>query len=395
MDPREVRAHLGLADCAIARGEDKDGIVEELLAAAADSAECDRAPDAFSLFGKALATDPGRLEIHIDIAELEAATGRGDMASSRMENLARTYNAMGLNEDAEAVLEVAALFRGEPAVQEPAPPTPVAQYVAPVMTSTAPPLDQQVPSGGTQVAPAPTRPTEPTPAASSSDAATYVAPVMRLAVPGPAAVVDPQTREKARRNTIPVTPPPTRARSARTMTPPAPPTSKATVVPAAAEAAPAPTSPQDRRRKTTGEYSGARPIQPAATQTRRRKAAAAPAPEARRAAPGKARPRVAAPPRPQAARRAAAPAAAKPVRARTPAPPQERPAPSRAPSRDRKKLVLAKAPHPTNLGTRLRQQSNRVRLDPLRTPADSFEEQATRLWAPEGGTEALSAALGL
>ena len=60
---------------------------------------------------KALAVDPARLELHIDVAELEASAGRLDMAIGRLQNLARVYEAAGKDEEAVAVLEAAGRLR--------------------------------------------------------------------------------------------------------------------------------------------------------------------------------------------------------------------------------------------------------------------------------------------
>lgn len=117
IDPEEFRAHLGLADCATGDGRVDDAI--ELLSEGSQTyAEAGSMRPAFALITKALAIAPSRLDLHIDVAELEAADGRAEMAALRLENLARTYLAAGQEEEAELVLEAAAAFLAEP---EPAP----------------------------------------------------------------------------------------------------------------------------------------------------------------------------------------------------------------------------------------------------------------------------------
>ena len=107
IDPNEHRAYLGLADCAYARGA-VDEAVDDLVGAALDYAERNLHEGAFALLTKALAFAPQRLELHIDIAELEAATGRIELAKARLRNLAWAYRQAGGFEEAEAVLEVVA-----------------------------------------------------------------------------------------------------------------------------------------------------------------------------------------------------------------------------------------------------------------------------------------------
>lgn len=115
--PEEHRAHLGLADCACARGL-TDSAVDHLVAHARVYAERESMRGAFALMTKALAVAPGRLDLHIDIAELEALDGRAEMAALRLENLARTYVASGQEEEAELVLDAAMAFRSEPETEE-------------------------------------------------------------------------------------------------------------------------------------------------------------------------------------------------------------------------------------------------------------------------------------
>ncbi len=109
IDPHAHEAYLGLADCALGRGQTEEAI-EELVAAAQDFAERGALEAAFALMAKALHIDPMRLELHIDVAELEASAGRIDMAIQRLENLAHAYEAAGQYDEAMAVIEAAEAF---------------------------------------------------------------------------------------------------------------------------------------------------------------------------------------------------------------------------------------------------------------------------------------------
>jgi hypothetical protein len=109
IDPQAYEAHLGLADCAVGRGQLEEAI-EDLVGAAQDFAEREALQPAFALMTKALMLAPARLELHIDVAELEAAAGRIDMATSRLHNLARAYESEGEYDEAEAVRQAAAAF---------------------------------------------------------------------------------------------------------------------------------------------------------------------------------------------------------------------------------------------------------------------------------------------
>lgn len=124
IDPNEPRAYLGLADCACGRGS-IDEAVEELVGAAQDFAEREFHDAAFVLLGKALTLAPERLELHVDVAELEAATGRLELACTRLRNLAHAYHQAGQHDEGEAIGEVLASWESEAAAPEPAAPEPV------------------------------------------------------------------------------------------------------------------------------------------------------------------------------------------------------------------------------------------------------------------------------
>lgn len=166
IDPQEFRAHLGLADCAMGEGRVNDAV--ELLSEGSQRyAEAGSMRPAFALMTKALAIAPSRLDLHIDVAELEAADGRSEMAALRLENLARTYLAAGQEEEAELVLEAATAFLNPPA--PPAPAQPASRpFVDPHTGHTTPPPTPRVavtpppPPPASRVALAP-KPLQPTP----------------------------------------------------------------------------------------------------------------------------------------------------------------------------------------------------------------------------------------
>jgi hypothetical protein len=109
IDPSEPRAHIGLAECGIARGQ-WDVPLEELVATARAFAEQGNVGGAFALLGHALGRDPSRLELHIDIAELEAGLGQLGEATCRLSQLSQAYGRAGRHEEADAVLEVVAAW---------------------------------------------------------------------------------------------------------------------------------------------------------------------------------------------------------------------------------------------------------------------------------------------
>lgn len=168
IDPEEFRAHLGLADCAMGSGRVDDAV--ELLAEGSQQyASAGSMRPAFALMTKALAIAPSRLDLHIDVAELEAADGRAEMAALRLENLARTYLAAGQEEEAELVLEAATAFLAPPAAAEPAPAEPSSRpFVNPHTGHATPPPAPRV--AATPPPPPPTsrvtavpKPLQPTP----------------------------------------------------------------------------------------------------------------------------------------------------------------------------------------------------------------------------------------
>lgn len=118
IDSSVVPARLGLADALVARGQRglaADGLVE----AAETFNERDQHAQALILYGKALAIDPGRMQLHLDVALLERTMGRREDAIARVEGLADRYMGMGRTDEAAEILRFAASWEAEPAEHEP------------------------------------------------------------------------------------------------------------------------------------------------------------------------------------------------------------------------------------------------------------------------------------
>ena len=199
IDPHAHQAYLGLAECALGRGQPEEAI-EELVGAAQDFAERGALEAAFALMTKALIIDPTRLELHIDVAELEASAGRPDMAVERLHNLACAYEAAGQYDEAMAVVEVASAFASTEDEEEDRPEpgtttlvTPrealAEQIVAieveaavPVVVAQSHTMPQELPparTGDTFVGPAPTGPTAEPSIARTAARRNAAAPALR------------------------------------------------------------------------------------------------------------------------------------------------------------------------------------------------------------------------
>lgn len=106
IDPGDPVAHIGLADCAVAEGSVDDAI-EMLVEAAHRLAQRPSIEAAYELIDRAYNLDPTRLEIHIDIAEIQAKTGDLTGARYRLEQLAVAYSDAGAYDEARDVLAAA------------------------------------------------------------------------------------------------------------------------------------------------------------------------------------------------------------------------------------------------------------------------------------------------
>jgi len=256
IDSGEFRAHLGLADCAMGSGR-MDDAVELLADGSQQYAEVGEMRPAFALMTKALAIAPSRLELHIDVAELEAADGRAEMAALRLENLARTYLAAGQEEEAELVLEAAAAFRAPPAAAERSPVQPSSRpFVNPHTGHATPPPVPRVaatpppppPASRVTAVPKPLQPTptpihdmvRPSPLLAKGAAPPPARPVVARNAKRSSRGVAKTVAPKWRPSTVTVDPPP-RRKKARHATTPAEPTStlKRAIAPAPRPRAPA------------------------------------------------------------------------------------------------------------------------------------------------------------
>lgn len=106
--PDDPDAHVLLARLRTQRGEPKlgvDALVEAARALAPDAA--DAPGGVFAMLGVALELDPSRLELHVDLAELQAASGDIHGARARLVQLSMVFLDEGQPEDARAVLAVA------------------------------------------------------------------------------------------------------------------------------------------------------------------------------------------------------------------------------------------------------------------------------------------------
>ncbi|MEX1366316.1 MAG: hypothetical protein AB1Z98_24540 [Nannocystaceae bacterium] len=113
---------LGLAAAQACDGQ-LDAAVEGLREAAVVLADHHRQGDAMSLYARALMLDPNRLEIHLDVALLEKAMGRHDVAVSRIECVADRFISQGKADEAARLLRHLASWEDE------APPPPSTETV--------------------------------------------------------------------------------------------------------------------------------------------------------------------------------------------------------------------------------------------------------------------------
>jgi tetratricopeptide (TPR) repeat protein len=75
--------------------------------------------EAIEFFSRALSLDPERLEVHVDLAELEIARGRTKAALRRLEAVAEAYVDAGNADAAADVLEFAAALESGKGLPEP------------------------------------------------------------------------------------------------------------------------------------------------------------------------------------------------------------------------------------------------------------------------------------
>lgn len=132
--PKVVHAQLGLADALSAMGRRSEA-VDGLVGAAEAFTGRDEYDAAIDLLGRALALDPARMELHLDLAMVEEAMGRHDAAVTRLEGLADRYMDTGRFEDAAELLQLLSAWdEGNHAES----PVPVAAVPAAAPVATAP-----------------------------------------------------------------------------------------------------------------------------------------------------------------------------------------------------------------------------------------------------------------
>jgi hypothetical protein len=112
VDPRIAAAHFGLADAQSALGRRSEA-VEGLVGAAEAFSTRSEHEDAIRLLLKAMAIEPSRMELHLDVAMAEEAMGNHDAAVARIEGLADRYMDDGRFEEAAELLRLLASWDEE------------------------------------------------------------------------------------------------------------------------------------------------------------------------------------------------------------------------------------------------------------------------------------------
>lgn len=116
-DPESARAHLILAHLRARRGE-LEAAVDELVESARRLASepVEDPCQLYAMFGGALDLAPERLELHVDLARLQAADDDVSGAQARLVQLSAIYIDAGRHDDARAVLGVASAWDPQSAV---------------------------------------------------------------------------------------------------------------------------------------------------------------------------------------------------------------------------------------------------------------------------------------
>lgn len=113
IDGDDVEALVLLSDCLVRRRAAAE-IIETLIDVGRRVANGTDPAPAYRLFGRALELAPKRLELHVDIAELQASAGDVDGARRRLLRLAKAYRVRGKQTSANAVTDAAAALHAEP-----------------------------------------------------------------------------------------------------------------------------------------------------------------------------------------------------------------------------------------------------------------------------------------
>lgn len=130
VDPTIAAAHFGLADAQSALGRRVEAVEALVGAAEAFSTRCEH-EDAVRLLLKAMAIDPSRMELHLDVAMVEEAMGNHEAAVARIEGLADRYMDDGRFEEAGELLRLLASWDEEAQGESAAPIAPVHEVALP------------------------------------------------------------------------------------------------------------------------------------------------------------------------------------------------------------------------------------------------------------------------
>lgn len=103
-DRHDPQGHIGLARCLAMVGQ-APAALERLVSTGRDLAAADRHDAAYAVLSEALRLDPSRLDLHVDLAELEIGRGDRELGVSRLHELARAYLAFGLEDEGRCILE--------------------------------------------------------------------------------------------------------------------------------------------------------------------------------------------------------------------------------------------------------------------------------------------------
>lgn len=116
LDPSTMDAYLGMAEALTAQGRHEDAVYE--LVEAAEASMARDAPDAaMGLYGQAMAIDPSRLDLHLDVAFVEKAIGEHEAAMVRVESLAENYMNEGRTDEAAELMRFVATWGEEDEVE--------------------------------------------------------------------------------------------------------------------------------------------------------------------------------------------------------------------------------------------------------------------------------------
>jgi hypothetical protein len=112
-DKTDPRGHVGLARCLVMVGQSVAGI-DRLVSTGRALAAAEHTDAAYVVLSEALHLDPSRLDLHVDVAELEIGRGEVQAGVARLQELASAYSAFGHVEEARCIAESIAAVCAEP-----------------------------------------------------------------------------------------------------------------------------------------------------------------------------------------------------------------------------------------------------------------------------------------